>query len=258
MSRIRQLYQYRHFFWSLVTKEFKVRYTQSFLGLSWMVLEPLLLVVTLTTIFTLIDRKGPEGVPFAVFFYSGLLAWNLFSRSFTGGTNAFLSDKGLMQKIPFPREISILKNYSIQFVEFLFANIAFVAVLVWYQVAPNWNWLYLPALLILQLIFILGLTFLTGSLNVYLRDVGVLSKTLASIWFWFSGVIFYFPPEGQTKILYYVNPLTGIISGFRDVILFDRPPVLEHLYSIMIANVIFLTLGYYVFRKLERNFIDVI
>jgi len=258
MNLIGQLYQYRHFILALVQKEFKVRYTQSYLGLAWLVLEPLLLVITLSTIFTLLGRGGRSGAPFPVFFYSGLLAWQFFSNSVSQAGGIFLKDKYLVQKVAYPREISIFKNIIVNFIDFLFASVAFVFVLIFYSWSINWNYLFIPVLLLLQACFAVSLMFLVSSVNVYIRDVGILTKTVMSIWFWFTPIIFQFPYEGRTKILYFLNPMCGVINGYREIVIFNRLPPAEHFYSIVFASFIFMGIGYFSFKRLERNFVDVL
>src|SRR5690606_5991700 len=123
--------------------------------------------------------------------------------------------RGLLQKIPYPREITILKSWIIYFIEFLFSGIAFLAILALYQHPPNWHWVYLPPLLVLVFFFSIGVMFATASVHVYIRDVGILMRTLSNVWFWFTPIIFDFPFSGMTKILYYINPMVGIVKGFR-------------------------------------------
>lgn len=257
-NKVAQLYAFRHFFWSLVRREFKVRYAQSYLGIAWMVLEPLLLVLTLTIVFRIIGRGDRDGAPFPIFFYSGLLPWNLFKAALTGGSGVFISDKGLLSKFAYPREISILKEWVIYFVEFMLSSLAFFVVLAIYRHPPNPKWLLLPGLLGLVMCFSIGLMMLTASINVYIRDVGILMKALSALWFWFTPIVFDFPYEGMAKPLYYLNPMVGIVKGFRSIIIHDQYPQVNFLYSAMVASVVMLVLGYWTFRKLQRNFVDVI
>ena len=257
-TKLQHAYNYRHFFITIVKKEFKVRYAQSYLGITWIVLEPLFLVLTLSFIFTAIGRKAPGGHPFALYFYSGLLPWNYFISSFVQGTNVFVKDANLIKKIFYPREISVSINVAVNFIDFGFANIAFIVLLIIYQISPNWNYLYLPILLLLQTLFAYSLSLVFGSINVFVRDIGIIVKTLRTLWFWFTPIIFDYPFSGRTKFLYYVNPMAGIIKNYRNIILDNTPPVIQQLLSVTIAIVVFFIVGIIIFKRLEKEFVDVL
>lgn len=257
-KKIANALKYRHFFSTIVIKEFKVRYAQSYLGMSWLVFEPLLLVLTLSYIFTLIGRKARGGHPFPMFFYSGLLSWNFFISTFVQGANAFIKDAALIKKVYFPREISVLKTVTVNFIDYLFANIAFIVIMIIYNYSPNWYYLYIPVLLCLQALFAYGIALFFASISVYVRDIRIIVTTLSKVWFWFTPIIFHYPFEGRTKILYYVNPMAGIISNFRTVILDASPPIFKQLYSICAATVLLLIVSATVFKHLEKEFVDVL
>jgi lipopolysaccharide transport system permease protein len=257
-SKINNVVRYWPFFSTIVKKDFKIRYAQSYLGMTWLIFEPLLLVLTISYIFTVIGRKARGGHPFPVFFYSGLLAWNYFITTLNQGTSAFITDANLLKKIYFPKEISIFKNIAIHFIDFLFANVAFLVIMIIYKYTPNWNYLYLPILLILETLFVYSLTLLFASINVYVRDIKIIVSTLCRVWFWFTPIIFHYPFSGRTKIIYYVNPMAGIINNFRWIILDNQPPVIEQLYSIFIFTSVLLVISTLVFKKLEREFVDVL
>ena len=256
--KIKNIFRYRHFIATIIKKEFKIRYAQSYLGMSWLVLEPFFLVMTLSYIFTVIGRTARGGHPFPLFFYSGLLPWRYFVSCLTQGTSAFISDAALIKKIYFPREISLLKTIGVCLVDYLFANVAFIVLLIIFKYPPNWNYLYIPVLLILETVFVYSLTLFTASISVFVRDVRIVVNTLSSIWFWLTPIIFHYPFSGRTKILYYVNPMAGIISNFRSTILDNQAPVIEQLYSVFCYIVVFSLAGWLVFKKLEKEFVDVL
>jgi lipopolysaccharide transport system permease protein len=257
-GKIRNALKYRHFFKTIVFKEFKVRYAQSYLGMLWLVLEPLFMVLTLSYVFAVVGRAARHGHPFPLFFYSGLLPWTFFISSFMTGTNAFIMDKKLITKIYFPREISILKQIAINFIDYLFANVAFIVVLIVYDYTPTWFLLYVPVLLLITTLFVYNLTLFTSSISVFVRDIRIVVQTLGKLWFWFTPVLFWYPFSGQTKILYYVNPMAGVISGFRLSILEGKPPEIAQLYSVFGYTLFFIVAGTLVFKKLEKEFVDVL
>jgi lipopolysaccharide transport system permease protein len=257
-NKVKNIVKYWPFFSTIVKKDFKIRYAQSYLGMTWLIFEPLLLVLTLSYIFTLIGRKARGGHPFPMFFYSGLLVWNYFIKTLNQGTSAFINDANLIKKIYFPKEISIFKNIAVNFIDYLFANVAFVVIMVIYKYTPNWNYLYLPLLLILETLFVYSLTLLLASINVYVRDIKIIVNALSRIWFWFTPIIFHYPFSGRTKIIYYANPMSGIVNNFREVILSNKPPIIEQLYSAFIFTTVLLIISTIVFKKLEREFVDVL
>ena len=253
-----RLLKYRFFIEVLVKNEFKKRYTQSALGTLWMIIEPLILVVTLSLIFTFIGREGPKGSDFPVFFYSGLFLWNIFGSALSAGPGAFLQDKSILSKVNYPRQISAIRAVSIYFFEFLFSLVSFVGVLLFYGVKPTLSWLLLPLFVIFTLALSYNLTLFLGTLNVYQRDVGILSRSLKSVWFWFTPIIFYFEKGTVAEYLYYINPMAGIIGNVRNIMVFQEP--LNYMY--LICPTVWLiglwVVGRSVFSKLERGFLDVI
>lgn len=257
-GKIRNAFRYRHFFKTIVFKEFKVRYAQSYLGMLWLVLEPLFMVLTLSYVFAVVGRAARHGHPFPLYFYSGLLPWNFFLGSFLSGTNAFVMDKNLISKVYFPREISILKQVAVNFIDYLFANVAFIVVLLVYDYTPSWHLLYVPVLLLLTGLFVYNLTLFTSSISVFVRDIKIVVQTLGKLWFWFTPILFWYPFSGKTKILYFVNPMAGIISGFRLTILEAQPPNIAQLYSIFGYTLLFIVVGTLVFKRLEKEFVDVL
>ncbi len=249
---------YAYFVSQVIKKEFKLRYAQSYLGIVWVILEPLMLVITLSIVFTLIGRQGKGGVPFPIYFYSAILPWGIFSRSLTVGTNVFIADKELMRKIRYPRWIPVLSHVFVSLCDFLLAGIAFAVVLIFYRVQPTVHYLFLPLLVLLQLMLSTGIVLLLGSMNVYVRDIGKLTGLLSTIWFWFTPIVFSFPFEGRTKIIYYLNPVAGIVNNCRRIVAYGETIQLGQLVAPLILAPALMALGIYVFRKLSRNFADVL
>ena len=256
-KRINDLKKYRYFLFQIIKTKFTVRYAQSYLGVIWVVLEPMLLVITLSVIFSVIGRRGLPGVPFPLYFYSGILLWRIFSESLTIGTKTFIEDKVLLRKIPYPRWLSLVSRLAVIFLDFLFANVAFIVLLVYFRVRPNGAWLWLPVVVGMQLFISFSVMLSFATINVYVRDVGRVSGILATIWFFFSGIIFYFPYTGRTKIIYYINPIVGIIESYRRILLFGRAPMLEQLYCAIAASVLLFIVGVVIYKRYSRNFLDV-
>lgn len=223
-----------------------------------MAIEPLVLVLTLSTIFWMLGRAGPDGHPFPLFFYAGLLPWNFFRTSLTSGTLCFVKDRAIITKINYPRELSVFKSIAIVAIEFCFASIAFAVLLAFYAYPPNMNWFFLPVVMLILVALCTGMIFITASLHVFLRDIGILTKIVASILFWFTPIIFVFPFIEPTKILYFVNPMVGIITAMREIILYDSAPELHHLVTPLAFSIVFLIFGIAIFKRLNKRFVDVL
>jgi ABC-type polysaccharide/polyol phosphate export permease len=258
IKKFRIIYSYRFFISELIKKDFKIRYTQSYLGLSWIILEPLITSITLSAIFVLAGRKGKEGIPFPIFFYSGVIIWGLFKHALTTGPKVFIKNKDLITKINYPRWLSIFTSINTNIFDFIFANISFIILLIYYGYRPNMYYIYLPFLIMLIVLLSFGLHLIFSSINVFVRDTEKLTGIAATVWFWFTPIIFHFPFDGKTKIIYYVNPVAGIISNYRSIIAFGNPPQFELLYSSLIGIFLFNTVGFFIFKKLSKNFADVI
>lgn len=254
----RKLEKYRFFIETLVKTEFKRRYTQSLLGLMWLIFEPLILVLSLSFIFTMVDRQGPFGSPFPAFFYTGVFLWNIFGSSLSSGPGAFIKDKAILSKVNYPREISAFRETCVYFFEFCFSLIPLLGILLFYRITPNANWLFLPVLVVITLLLAYFVTIFLGSMNVYVRDVGILSRSIKTVWFWFTPIIFEFPEGTAAEYLYYINPMAGIIKNVRNIMLFDQPIVFEYLYCSLVWLVGLSFFGMRMFRRLERRFLDVL
>lgn len=257
-QKLFRLFEYRFFLDVLVKKEFKIRYSQSVLGMSWLIIEPLITVLTFSVIFTLIGRKGPHGAPFPVFFYSGLVIWNFFNSCLTSGVKSFINDQALWTKLDFPRAIIIIKNIVVYCTDMILALIPVVPIFLYYGYFPNIKYLILIPLFGLVAIFGLGIMLLFASLNVYFRDIGILVRTLSTIWFWFTPIIFHFPEEGVIKLLYYINPMAGVVITFRKIILLNEFPEWSYLISILSCSILFFIVGYLSYKRLQRGFADVV
>ena len=258
MNYFSKMLKYRFFIEILVKTEFKKRYTQSLLGLLWLIFEPLILVMTLSFIFVMIGRTGPNGAPFPVFFYSGVFVWNLFGSALSSGPMAFIQDKSILSKVNYPREISAFRATSVYFFEFCFALIPLIGLLIFYQITPTWDWFFLPVLILLTILLAYYMTVMLGTMNVFVRDVGILARSIKNVWFWFTPVIFMFPEGTAAEYLYYINPMAGIVANIRNIMIFNEPIVYEYLACSVVWICGLALFGMRAFHRLERSFLDVI
>ena len=137
-----------------------------------------------------------------------------------------------------------------------FSLISFSAILLYYGTKPMWSWLYLPVLFLILLALCFSMILVLASLNVYIRDIGILSRSFASVWFWLTSVIFVFPEDSKAAILYYINPVAGIVGNVRNVMLFDLPMNWSYLICSFTWTIVLFVIGGYMFKRLEGRFID--
>jgi ABC-type polysaccharide/polyol phosphate export permease len=232
------------------------------LGVFWMVLEPLLLVLTLSGVFTLMGRANISSslnlndAPFPIFFYSGVLPWTLFTKSLTAGPFTFVQDAGILKKFSFPREILVAKNILLYLIEFGLASLAFGLILLIYGYLPTLVWLWLLPVMGIYISLCFGLVLISGSLNVYIRDVGRLLVAISPILFWCTPIIYRLTGEGLAQYVLSLNPVAGIIESFRYIIIDNQPPSLDLLFWPSLWAILFVGVGYRCFLKLEKGFVD--
>ena len=211
---------------TLTVHRVKVRYKQSALGLLWAILQPLLLMLIFTVLFALTAPNMPsEGLPYPVFVYAAVLPWTFFSASVSSGTNSLVSHTQLVTKIWFPREILPLSYITAALFDFMVASTLLVGLMLYHGVAPSANiWLAIP---IVGLIAVLAaaLSLALAALQVRFRDVGLAMPLLLQVWMFLSPVVYpYSQVPARFRPLYQLNPMAGLIEGFRRVTVQGQAP----------------------------------
>jgi lipopolysaccharide transport system permease protein len=257
----RDLWNYRELFFVLAWRDVAVRYKQTVIGLAWALLQPLLTMVVFTLIFGTLAKLPADGaVPYALMVYAGLLPWQLFATSLTGASNSLISNGNLISKVYFPRLIVPTSAVVVAFVDFLVSFAILVVLMFWYQFVPGWQILTLPFFVIMAFLASLGPGLWITALNVKYRDFRYVIPFIAQFGLYVSPVGFSSTviPE-HFRLLYSLNPVVGVIDGFRWAILGGE----SNLYFpgfILSWGVIalFLWLGFHQFRKMEKGFADLI
>jgi lipopolysaccharide transport system permease protein len=256
---LKAVWEYRELLYFLVWRDVKIRYKQTAIGVAWVLLQPLLTVMVFTLIFSYLARIPSDGFPYPLFALAALLPWNYFSQALTRGGSGLVSNSNLVSKVYFPRLIIPLSSVVTPAVDFLLCFVILVGLMVWYGVAPNWGVLALPLFLLLALMTALAFALLLSPLHVNYRDVGHVIPFLTQFWMFASPVIYPVDliPE-KWRLLYSLNPMVGVIEGFRWALLGDQTP--NFLAMGMSAVVVFLLLaaGVVLFRRAERTFADVV
>lgn len=257
----RDLWRYRELFFVLAWRDVAVRYKQTVIGLIWALIQPLLTMIVFTVIFSNVAKLPTEGVaPYALLVYAGLLPWQLFSTSLTGASGSLIGNANLISKVYFPRLIVPTAAVVVSFVDFLISFIILVGLMLWYQYLPGWQIVTLPCFVLMAFLASLGPGLWITSLNVKYRDFRYVIPFLVQFGLYLSPVGFSsaLVPE-QWRLLYSLNPVVGVIDGFRWAILGGE----SGLYLpgfLMSWGVIafFLWLGIRQFRKMEKSFADLV
>ncbi len=238
----------------------RARYSETVLGMLWIILMPLAQALILAMVFSLIIRGFETGdVPFVAFFLTGLVFWFFFSQSVVASTNAVVNHLGLVTQVYFPREILVLSKFLEGLADLLFIFVAVIFINSIVGAIPDLYALYLPLVLAVQSLFMLGLMFYLSYGSISVRDIPQLSAVVIQLMFYLSPILYpaNFVPDDLRWILF-VNPMSGVIEAYRNVLLYHQPPDFISLYYPLVAGGILLYTGYLFFKANEGNMADYI
>lgn len=257
----RELWRYRELFHVLAWRDITVRYKQTFIGIAWALLRPLLTMLVFTVVFSQIAKLPSEGgAPYALMVFAGLLPWQFFSTSLAESSNSLIDNSNLISKIYFPRMIVPIAAVVVCFVDFLISFLILVGLLLWYQYLPGWQILTLPFFIAIAFLASLGPGLWITSLNVKFRDFRYVIPFIVQFGLYVSPVGFSssLVPE-EWRLLYSLNPMVGVIDGFRWAILGEHSQLFIPSFFLSIAVIILLLwLGIRQFRQMEKRIADLI
>jgi lipopolysaccharide transport system permease protein len=259
IANIRELLTARDLLYMWSWREIRTRYKQSMLGMGWAIVQPLAMTIVYVVVFTAIVRVPSDGIPYPLFAYTALLPWTFLASSISTGVPSLVANMGLVTKIYFPREVLPLAAVIGRLFDFMWASVVLLGMLLIYQVTLTPAILWLPLLLALQVVLTIGVVLLGAALNVAYRDVGQLIPLVTQIWMYASPVIYpvSLVPD-RFRVLYYLNPMAGLIDGYRNALLLGKAPDgLGLLLSAAMSLVVMLA-GYAYFKKVEVTFADII
>lgn len=255
------LWHYRELFMVLAWRDVAVRYKQTVIGLAWALIQPLATMLIFSTIFGKVAKLPTEGsAPYTLMVYAGLLPWQLFSTSLTGAAASLIGNSNLISKVYFPRLIVPTASVVVAFIDFLVGFAILLALMLWYQFFPTWQILTLPLFIVMAFLASLGPGLWITALNVKYRDFRYVIPFLVQFGLFVSPVGFSSSviPDAW-KTLYYLNPMVGVIDGFRWAILGGESELNPMGFSLSCGIIcFFLWLGIRQFRKMERSFADLI
>jgi lipopolysaccharide transport system permease protein len=253
------VWHYQELLYFLVWREIKVRYKQTVLGVAWAILQPLMTMGIFTVIFGIFVNVPSDGLPYPLFALSALLPWTYFSEALSRGSASLVGDAQLIRKVYFPRLIMPLAAVVSPAVDFVPAFLLLVGMMAWYGLAPTWGIIMLPGFLLLGLVTALAVGLWLSALNVRYRDVRHTIPFLTQCWMYASPVAYpvSIAPEGW-RVLYGLNPMAGVIEGFRWALLGNASPDVRVMVASIIVVMGLLVCGLIFFQRMEQTFADVI
>lgn len=256
---LRSVWQYRELLVFLVWRDTKVRYKQAVIGAGWAVFQPLISMLLFTAIFSYLAKLPSDGVPYPVFAYAGLLPWNFIAQATSRSGTSLVGESHLISKVYFPRLIIPLAAASAPAVDLLCALVMMIPLMLWFGMTPGWQILLFPIFVIIALLAALAVSLWFSALHVKFRDVGHIIPFFVQFWMFASPVVYPISliPE-KWRALYSLNPVVGVVEGFRWTLLGQPAPSLTTILpSICIVLLLFVS-GVVYFKRMERTFADVI
>jgi lipopolysaccharide transport system permease protein len=248
---------------NFVVRDFKARYIGSFIGLFWSVIHPIVLLVCYTFVFSIIFKAKPpkdlEQISFALFLFCSFLPWLFFQDALQRSSTIIIDNTNLVTKTIFPSEILPLTVLLSGFINHLIGFAILLCIIFFTLGKVSVFILLIPVYVLILMLFTLGLSWFISVLNVFVRDVSQVLSVILTFWFWFTP-IFYTPDRFPQKIRFLVqfNPLAHIVTGYRDCLLRMRMPDLHTMAILGIASLIVFAAGGLFFRKMKREFVDVL
>lgn len=256
MKILKEIFDYRQMIYSLVRKDLRGRYKGSVLGFLWTFVNPLLQLVVYTVVFSTILRAGID--KYYLFLFVALVPWIFFQSSITGGSSSILSQKDLVKKIYFPREVIPISYVTSCFVNMLLTFIIIFIVIIISGVQLNFlGVLCLPIVMLVEYILALGFAMIVSAVTVYFRDLEHILGILTMAWLYLTPIMYSIDmvPE-NFRHLFIINPMTPIITAYRDVLYYGQVPHINTLLNGFILGVVSLIVGFLVFGRLKRHFAE--
>jgi lipopolysaccharide transport system permease protein len=257
---LRELWRYRELVYFMIWRDVKVRYKQTLLGAAWAILKPFLSMVVFSIIFGQVARIPTDEVPPPLFYYSGLLPWVLFQDGVTKASNSLVTGRNLITKVYFPRLAMPLSSVIAGVVDFGLAFLVLIGLMIFYGHSPTPAIWTLPLFLILALVTALGGGLWLAALNVSYRDIGYVTPFLVQAWLYASPVVYSASliTHDFWQMVYGLNPMAGVVQGFRWAILGVGQPPSSFLIASIAVSLLLLVTGALYFRRMERTFADIV
>lgn len=260
----KDLWRYRELFYILSWRDIKVRYKQTIIGIAWSVIRPLLTLLIFTFVFGQVARFPSAGIPYPLLVFAGLLPWQFFATGLSEASQSLIGNERLISKVYFPRMIIPASSVITSLIDFLISLLLMFVLLIGFAVVPSVNLVFLPLFIVMAFLASFGVGLWLTALNVKYRDFKHVVPFLVQLGLYISPVGFTSAvasnmiPE-KLRLLYYLNPMAGVIDGFRWCFFGKITSVYWNgMFVSLIVTVVFLFIGIRVFRKMEKNFADLI
>ena len=254
----RELREYKDLFYFLVWRDIKVLYKQTILGFAWAIIRPVLAMIVFSIVFGRLVQVPSDGVPYPIFSYAALLPWTYFSTAMTSSSQSLIINANMLTKIYFPRLVIPMTPVLAGLVDFAIAFLVMIALMAWYGIAPTWNALFLPLLILLMILTASGIGMWLSALAIQYRDVRFAVPFIAQLLMYAAPVVWpvSLVPE-QYRLIYGVYPMAGVIEGFRSTLLGTTPMPWDLILTGILSAAIIALAGALYFRRMERIFADV-
>lgn len=257
--RLGALWRFRELLYFLIWRDVKVRYKQTLLGAAWAILQPLLTMVVFSIFFGKLARMPSDGVPYPLFAYVALVPWTFFANGLTLASNSLVANQTLLRKVYFPRLVIPVSAVAAGLIDFGIAFVVLLGLAARYGVPLSANMIWLPALVLLALVTALGVGLWFAALNVLYRDIQYVVPFLVQVWLYATPIVYpsSLVPE-RWRTLYAINPMVGVVEGFRWALLGTGTAPGPMILVSGIAAVMTLIGGMFFFRRMEKTFSDVV
>ncbi|NSW52366.1 MAG: ABC transporter permease [Anaerolineae bacterium] len=255
--RLGELWEYRELLFFLVWRDVTVRYKQTILGAAWAILQPVLTMVIFSLIFGRLAQLPSDGLPYPIFTYTALLPWQLFARGVSDASNSLISNHNMITKTYFPRIILPISSVLSGLVDFSFSFLVLLGLMIFYQVPVTWRVVTLPLFLLLVLLTALAAGLWLGVMNVQFRDIKYVTPFLMEFWKYATPVAYSLSliPENWW-VFYGLNPMTGVVTGFRWAMLGETFPIAPSLLPSIVVVLLMFFWGLVYFQNMEKTFAD--
>ncbi|MEP0762599.1 MAG: ABC transporter permease [Chloroflexota bacterium] len=258
--KLRELWEYRELLYFLTWRDVKVRYKQTVLGAAWAIIQPLMTMVVFSLFFGNLAKIPSDGIPYPIFSYAALVPWTFFANGMGQSSNSLVGAANLIKKIYFPRLVIPISSVISGVVDFALAFIVLLGMMLAYGIVPTLNVVFLPLLLLLAFVTALGVGMWLSAMNVQFRDVRYIIPFLTQFWMFATPIAYpsSLIENDLLRTLYGLNPMTGVVEGFRWALLNTDTAPGPILIVSTLAAVALLVSGAYYFRRMEKTFADVV
>jgi lipopolysaccharide transport system permease protein len=257
--KLKELWEYKELLYFLIWRDIKVRYKQTVLGAAWAIIQPFFTMVVFSLFFGHLAKMPSDGIPYPIFAYAALVPWTFFANGLGKASNSLVGSSNLVKKVYFPRLSMPIANVLSGVVDFVLAFIMLIGMMFYFGIVPTVNVIYLPLLLLLALTTALGVSLWLSAMNVQFRDVQHVIPFITQLWMFATPIVYpssLLPEPWRT--LYGINPMAGVVEGFRWALLGTSTAPGPMLIVSALAALLLLISGAFYFRRLEKTFADVV